>query len=288
MTIRSLFLVGVMLAAIGLPDILGNEVHAQATPEQSARRVTTTLSRKPMDHSRFTRLLGRFVDAEGNVDYTGLKAEADSVLAPYLRRLARTEPVSLTREARLAFWINAYNALTLKLIVDHYPVQNIWAVTPGPAEPKDNSPFGLDVGTVADTLRSLDEIEHDIIRERFDEPRIHFALVCAAESCPRLRREAYTGPRLDDQLDEQTRVFFHDDSKNRVPAGEGRIALSRILKWYGQDFGPSTDALQHFLAPYFEGAVRDRLGRAGYDVTFLSYDWRLNDQARHPTSPNGR
>jgi len=288
MTLRSLLLIGLTLAAPGLLGFLGNEVQAQSTPEPSARRATTTVARGAMDHSRFTRLLARFVDEEGNVDYADLKSEADSVLAPYLQQLARTEPASLTRDARLAFWINAYNALTLKLIVDHYPIQNIWAVTPGPAEPKDNSPFGLDVDTVADTLRSLDEIEHEIIRERFDEPRIHFALVCAAESCPRLRREAYTGPRLDAQLDEQTRVFFHDDSKNRVPAGDGRIALSRILKWYGQDFGPSTDALQHFLAPYFEGAVQTRLGRAGYEVTFLSYDWGLNDQARVPTPATGR
>ena len=284
MIIRSLLLVGFTVVATGLLAGLGSEARAQAVSEQSARRVTTTVTRSAMDHSQFTKVLARFVDERGNVDYAGLKTEADSVLAPYLRRLARTDPASLTRDARLAFWINAYNALTLKLIVDHYPVQNIWAVTPGPAEPKDNSPFALEVGTVADTTRSLDDIEHEIIRQRFDEPRIHFALVCAAESCPRLRREAYTGPRLDAQLDEQTRAFFHDDSKNRIPAGEGRVALSRILKWYGQDFGPSTDALQHFLASYFEGTVGDRLGRAGYEVTFLVYDWGLNDQARAPTS----
>ena len=288
MTIRSSLLVGLTLTALGLLGIASNEARAQEASEQSARRVTTTVTRSVVDHRRFTKVLAQFVDKDGNVDYAGLKAKADSVLAPYLRRLAETNPAALSREARLAFWINAYNALTLKLIVDHYPVQNIWAVTPGPAEPKDDSPFALDVGTVADTTRSLDEIEHEIIRERFDEPRIHFALVCAANSCPRLRREAYTGPKLDAQLDEQTRVFLHDDSKNRIPAGEGRIAVSRILKWYGQDFGPSTDALQRFLAPYFDGAVRDRLEQAGYDVTFRSYDWGLNDQARGPTPTQGR
>lgn len=257
---------------------------APSAAQDPGARATTTVERDTLDHSRFDRLLSAFVDAEGNVDYAGLRARADSVLAPYLRQLATTDPTGLARDARLAFWINAYNAYTLKLIVDHYPVPNIWAVTPGPAEPKDDSPFAIEVGRVADTMRTLDAIEHDIIRQRFDEPRIHFALVCAAESCPRLRREAYTGPRLDAQLDEQTRAFFHDDSKNRIPAGEGRVALSRILKWYGQDFGPSTDALQHFLASYFEGTVGDRLGRAGYEVTFLVYDWGLNDQARAPTS----
>ena len=253
----------------------------------AAARATTTAVRDTLDHSRFDRLLSAFVDAEGDVDYARLRARADSVLVPYLRQLATTDPTGLARDARLAFWINAYNAYTLKLIVDHYPVPNIWAVTPGPAEPKDNSPFAIEVGRVADTMRTLDAIEHDIIRQRFDEPRIHFALVCAAKSCPRLRREAYTGPALDAQLEAQTRTFLHDEQKNRIPAGPDRVAISRILKWYGGDFGDSTDALQRFLAPYFEGPVRDRLAAADYTVTFRPYDWALNDQRPTP-APTGQ
>jgi hypothetical protein len=271
-------------AALGLlvaaaPHVLAQELGGAGPPAEAAARATSTVVRDTLDHGRFDRLLASFVDAEGDVDYARLRARADSVLAPYLRRLARTDPAGLGRDARLAFWINAYNAYTLKLIVEHYPVQTIWAVTPGPAAPKDNSPFALEVGRVADTMRTLDEIEHEIIRRRFDEPRIHFALVCAAKSCPRLRREAYTGPRLDAQLADQTRTFLHDDQKNRIPAGPDRIALSRILKWYGGDFGDEA-ALQRFMAPYFEGEVRDRLAAAAYEVTYRPYDWALNDQAR--------
>jgi len=251
---------------------------------QEAARATTTVVRDTVNHSPFDRVLRRFVDAEGQVDYRALQAAADSTLAPYLRRLATTDPSSLGRDARLAFWINAYNALTLKLIIDHYPVENIWAVTPGPPKPKENSPFERDVGTVADTVRTLDEIEHEIIRKRFEEPRIHFALVCAAKSCPVLRREAYTGARLDRQLDEQARTFLKDDGKNRIPTGNGQIALSRILKWYGDDFGATTDALQRPLAPYFEGRVRRRLEAADYEVTYLPYDWSLNEQGEEATS----
>jgi hypothetical protein len=264
---------------IGLSLMLacGSALRAQDVPE--ARRATTVVLRDSMDHSGFTELLARYVDETGNVDYAGLTAHADSALAPYLRRLARTDPATLSRDARLAFWINAYNALTLKLIVDHYPVDNIWGITPGPPEPKDDSPFRLELAEVADTVRTLDEIEHEIIRRRFDEPRIHFALVCAANSCPPLRREAYTGPRLDAQLDEQARTFLHDNAKNRIPAKGDTIALSRILKWYGQDFGPATDALQRFAAPYFENEVKKNLTEAAYEVTFLPYDWTLNDQA---------
>lgn len=244
---------------------------------QTAR---STVGHDGARHAQFSRLLARHVDSQGRVDYALLKRRADSVLVPYLQRLATTNPARLSRAERLAFWINAYNAHTLKLIIDHYPVQNIWAITPGPATPeKKKSPFTLEVGVVADTMRTLDEIEHEIIRVRFDEPRIHFALVCAAASCPRLRQEAFAGPQLDDQLDSQARNFLHDEQKNRIPAAEDRIALSRILKWYGSDFGPSTDALQRSLAPYFEGGVRDRLARAHYQVDFLPYDWSLNDQS---------
>ena len=246
-------------------------------------RAPTTGSASSERHRAFEAVLRRFVDSTGAVDYAGLAAQADSMLTPYLHQLATARPSTLDRDARLAFWINAYNAYTLKLIVEHYPVRNIWGITPGPAEPKDNSPFALAVGPVADTVRTLDEIEHEIIRPRFDEPRIHFALVCAASSCPKLRREPYTGARLDAQLDDQARTFLHDPAKSRIPAGEDRIALSRILKWYGGDFGPTTDALQRALAPYFDGPVRHRLADADYAVTYLPYDWTLNDRAPSPS-----
>jgi len=265
-----------VIACIGL---LGGG--APVEPVSAQGRATTTVVQDTVDHTRLTRVLREFVDSTGDVDYAGLQARGDSLLRPYLHRLATAEVDALGRKARLAFWINAYNAYTLKVIADHYPVENIWAVTPGPAEPKDkNSPFDLEVGRVADTMRTLNEIEHQIIRPRFDEPRIHFALVCAAKSCPQLRREAYSGARLDDQLDEQARAFFHDDGKNRIPAGDDRIVLSRILKWYGQDFGDSTADLQRFIASYFEDPVADRLETADYEVTFQEYDWTLNDQDR--------
>lgn len=243
-------------------------------------KAASTVVRDSTRHVLLDRVLERFVDASGNVDYEALQALTDTVLTPYLNQLASARLAPLDRDARLALWINAYNALALELIVDHYPVKNIWTTTPGPATPtKENSPFDMEVGTVADTVRTLDEIEHEIIRKRFDEPRIHFALVCAAKSCPQLRREAYTGPRLDDQLDDQARRFLHNNRKNRIPTGHGTIALSRIFKWYGTDFGPTLDAVQRFSASYFEGAIQDSLARAAYEVQFLSYDWTLNAQS---------
>ena len=246
------------LSGVGLAD---------ATPSPSSSDPDTTR------HALFERLLNRHVDAQGDVDYAALRAQSDSLLAPYLQTLAHTRPSTLGRDARLALWINAYNAYTLKLIVDHHPVQSIRDID-GP--PGGGTPFERPVGRVADTMRTLDEIEHGIIRERFDEPRIHFALVCAAKSCPRLRREPYTGPRLDAQLDHQARRFLHHEQKNRIPAGDGFIALSRILKWYGSDFGPTPAARQRALAPYFEGSVRDSLAQGAYTIRYRPYDWTLN------------
>ena len=256
---------------------IGGTAHVDVVRAQD--RVITP---ETVNHARFDRVLTEYVDAAGFVDYARLQAHADSLLRPYLQQLAETDPAALDREARLAFWINAYNAYTIKLILDHYPVESINDIKPGagPAVPKVNSPFKLDVGEVAGEVRTLDEIEHGIIRERFDEPRIHFALVCAAVSCPRLRKEAYTGDRLNDQLDDQARTFLHDTDKNVVPAGEERVALSRIFKWFDEDFGGSSGSIQRFIAPYFDGNVRTNLEQAGYDVSYREYDWSLNDQSR--------
>lgn len=255
-----------------------NQSRLSVAPQTAFGTHTSPSSRAQhaFNHAEFTHVLQRFVDAQGDVNYKALKAQVDSTLLPYLQALDAARLAPLDRDARLALWINAYNAYTLRLIVDHYPVSSIQDID-GPTDGA--SPFERPVGPVADTVRTLDEIEHEIIRERFDEPRIHFALVCAAKSCPRLRREAYTGSRLDAQLEDQAHHFLHSDRKNRIPAGNGTIALSRILKWYGSDFGPTQRAIQDALAPYFEGDVRDSLVRGAYDVRFLPYDWTLNDQS---------
>lgn len=259
---------------------------ADVQPVRAQSPVSTPDS---VDHSAFTALLQAYVDEEGWVDYAAIQARQDAALTPYLRRLAETDPANLDRDARLAFWLNAYNALAIKLIVDHYPVASIRDITPapGPSIPKVNSPFQIEVGEVGGRMRTLDEIEHGIIREEFDEPRIHFALVCAAVSCPRLRREAYAGNRLDRQLDEQARTFLHNPAKNRVPADDETIRLSRIFSWFQGDFGDDAADVQRYLAPYFEGTVRQQLEDAAYRVRYLDYDWALNDQASREVAAGG-
>lgn len=242
------------------------------------RPVTTPAT---FDHSAFSALLAEVVDERGFVDY-GVLAADPAPLDRYLGRLAATDPSALSDADRLAFWLNVYNAYTLKLIVDNYPIDSIHDVVSGAFIPLVNTPFKVEFVTVGGETMTLDGVEHGTIREEFDEPRIHFALVCAARSCPPLRAEAYVGDRLDAQLDDQARRFLTNPAKNRIPADDETIRLSKIFDWFGGDFGDDDAARQAFLAPYFDGDVRDRLARGAFDVEFLSYDWSLNDTSESP------
>lgn len=236
------------------------------------------------DHSALDEILKTHVQ-DGLVDYAALKA-ADR-LRPYLQALANTDPSQMSEAEQLAFWINAYNALTLKLVADNYPTKSILRLTPVGIRgipfiiPKANSPFTLKVGEVGGAPRTLNEIEHEILRVQFDEPRIHFAIVCASESCPPLRAEAFVADRLDAQLDDQTRQFLYDPTKNEIPASDApnTIRLSKIFNWFAEDFG-GKDSLQTYLAPYFEDEVRAQLEARSYEVDFLNYSWALNDWKR--------
>ena len=233
------------------------------------------------DHSDFSALLATVVDEGGFVDYTTLAAEP-SALDAYLGRLAATDPSGLGDDDRLAFWINAYNAYTLKLVADNYPVESIRDVVKGLFLPLVNSPFKVDFAVVGGETMTLDAIEHGTIRDEFDEPRIHFALVCAAHSCPPLRAEAYVGDRLDAQLDEQGLRFLTNPAKNSVPADDETIRISKIFDWFGGDFGDDDAALQAYIARYFEGNVRESLERGAFDIGYLDYDWSLNDSNPTP------
>lgn len=250
------------------------------TEKTLAVLVTDSLTHQ-VDHRLFDALLEQHVNAAGEVDYAAI--QAGEGLQQYLDVLERTDPATLDEKEALAFWLNAYNAYTLKLIVDRYPVKSIKEITPlrikglALAVPKLNSPFEFSIATIAGKKLSLDDIEHKIIRKQFDEPRIHFALVCAAVSCPPLRREAYVASRLDAQLDDQARVFLSDETKNRVDTAKRTIYLSRIFKWFKSDFTSENRSLQQFLAPYYEGEAAAYMKANGYKVRFRKYNWALND-----------
>lgn len=233
---------------------------------------------RTFDHAAFDRLLRTEVDARGLVDYDAFQRSPE--FARYLESLAAFEPGTLPETERLAFWINAYNAYTIALVNRHDERESIRNINKSFGLLKGKGPWSEPLARVGGRDYTLDEIEHEIIRKQFSEPRIHFALVCAALGCPPLRREAYTGARLDAQLADQARAFLlASPAHNRVDVKRGRLHASKIFDWYREDFGNSDAAITRYMAGFYPaGAARDLLLSGRADVVFTPYDWSLNRQ----------
>jgi hypothetical protein len=221
-----------------------------------------------VNHEIWADLLGKYITPDG-VDYTGFKKE-EKRLDQYLKVLEHTNPENLPRNEQYAYYINAYNAWTIKLILSDYP---------GVKSIKDfgtllKSPWQKKWVRVNGDVITLDHVEHDILRPRFKDPRVHFAINCSAVSCPPLRPEPYLAPTLDQQLEDSTRSFVNDADSYRL---EGKtLYVSRIFKWFSEDF--SEDALGFYLQ-YADGELKDKLTRQKdrIKVKYLHYDWSLND-----------
>ena len=238
------------------------------------------------DHSVFDALLKAHV-AHGLVDYDAFAASRE--FTAYLGELAHTDPAALGRDERLAFWINAYNAYTIQLINQHHERESIRNINRSFGFLKASGPWKEKLAVVGGHAYGLDEIEQDIIRPGFHEPRIHFALVCAAMGCPPLRSEAYRGDRLGAQLDEQTRTFLLESpTKNRVDVAARTLFVSPVLvgfRDYIKDFGGSDRSVAAFIAPYYPDGEAKRLLESGtLAVEQTRYDWTLNSKtlARTP------
>lgn len=221
---------------------------------------------------------------DGRVDYARLKKDRVA-LDTYRALIAAVKAQTLAawpREQQMAFWINAYNASVLATIVDHYPLSRGTAI--GLAFPANSiwqisGAFKSKRHGVAGRLRSLDEIEHEILRPGFREPRIHMVLVCAARGCPPLRNEAFVGIRLEQQLDQQTRAYLSDTQHGlRWQSKPSRLEVSSIFKWFASDFAAS-GGVREFLAKYAaDGALVAALRDPANKLRYLSYDWTLNDR----------
>lgn len=232
------------------------------------------------DHSTWDRILRENVTREGWVNYESLRGKESKALASYLAALAAADPGRLgDRNAQRAFWVNAYNALCIQTIIDHGV----------PAEVPHARIFGANVFTerkyqIAGKVRSLDDIEHGILRKELADPRLHAALVCGARSCPRLRPEAFTGPRLEEQLDEECRSWIRTEAtekggrKNRLDRARKVFQASKIFSWYQADFGGSDEAVLKFLVKYADDADRAFLAANRVSVEYLDYDWSSNKQ----------
>lgn len=213
-----------------------------------------------VNHQEWGNLLTQYVDSEGNVDYPSFKQDL-APLEHYLEYLGKFQPgEDWSKEERLAYYINLYNAATVKLILDHYPVNSIRDI---------KQPWARKWIRVGNEQLSLNQIEHKILR-KMGEPRIHFALNCASASCPKLLDTPYEASELEQQLKFVTREFINDPLRNEI--SDDKIALSALFKWYKGDF-TKTGSLLEFIAPYSKGSIQE-----GMKVKYKKYNWSLNEQ----------
>jgi len=242
------------------------------------------------NHAAWTALLRKHVrlvrgGQATQVAYAGFKADR-AALKAYLDSLSAVTPATFggwAKAERQAFLINAYNAFTVELILTRYPdlksIKDLGSLLSSPWKPKWIALLGNQV--------SLDDIEHAMLRKRgdYDDPRVHFAVNCASIGCPALREEAFVAARLDAQMDEQTLRFMTDRTRNRYNAQRGRLEVSKIFDWYGEDFRlghRGIGSLQGFAARYADQLAdastdRERIRAGGVDIAFTDYDWALND-----------
>jgi hypothetical protein len=224
-------------------------------------------------HAAFTKVLAAHV-RDGKVDYKALKSNPAELTA-YLDMLAQVQEATFkgwSKADQMAFLMNLYNATTLKLIVDNYPVSSI----------KDigsffKGPWKQSVVRVFGETKTLDNIEHDILRPTYDDARIHLALVCAAKSCPPLRSEAYVGSKLDAQFLDQGKVFFATPAKNQIDVAAKTMKISKIFDWFEKDFVQSSGSVEKFILPYVDPAVAGAIGAGGFSISYTNYDWSLNE-----------
>lgn len=233
-------------------------------------------------HAPFSALLKDHVRND-LVDYDAF-ARAQT-FETYLQSLAAAHIDKLSREDRLAFWINAYNAYTIQLINQHEERESIRNINKFLGLVKGKGPWKEEMVRAAGRTLSLEEVENKILRPQFKEPRIHMALFRGAMSGPPLREEAYEGARLEEQLDDQTRTFLKDRQvSNRLDLGNLIIHLSPIFDWYRSDFGKSDAAILKFVGRYFEGVgERNAFAKGTLRIEFTDFDWALNLQKPRET-----
>lgn len=240
---------------------------------------TNNFAQNP-DHSIFTKLMKQY-NFNGNLNYKGLTEE--SKLNEYLSILSKTNPDALENDQeKIAFWINVYNAFTIKAIVDNYPVESINDLHTGGriiGHIFSTTIWDDDFILVNNQKYSLNDVEHKILRKKFKEPRIHFAIVCASISCPNLRNEAFIASKLEAQLQDQANLFFNDETKNRFDIKNNTAYLSKILDWFEEDFGENDEEILLFVSKYVNPKlsleIKQNIGE--WEIEYLDYNWNLND-----------
>lgn len=281
-----------LLVVLVLAATTAVSVHAQAQTGESKSSSEAT----GLDMKDYADVLSTYVNDKGMVDYRGLQSNR-AILDRYAASMARLDPKvyeAWSEKQKIAFWINAYNSLTLRVIIDHYPIKSGGFLS-GIRFPKNSirqipGVWDKIEHAVMGRKMTLDAIEHETLRKQFDEPRIHVALVCAAMGCPPLRNEPYTGDRLDDQLEDQSRKFLRNPKKFRIDRGSNTVYLSSIFEWFGGDFSnqyqtngfsqadASARPVLEFISRHVGDGDSQYLKKHKYRIDYLDYDWSLNEQ----------
>lgn len=232
------------------------------------------------DHRVFDRLLKAHVSTEGWVDYKSLRLKPLKDLDAYIASLGRANLKNLrTEKEKIAFWVNAYNAICIRTLIAHRLPKSVpKAVFFGA------NIFEEETYKVAGKVRSLDAIEHEILRKKFKDNRIHAALVCGASSCPRLRAEAFSGAKLEAQLAEEAKRWIgvgkskDGKRKNYLDRKRKVFFASKIFDWFQEDFGDDEKGVLRFVAKFSSKSDREFIEKNSVSVEYLSYSWKLNSK----------
>ena len=275
-----------VLAALALVMVLVPALSAHAQSLEQLFSKSTPGSKVAVDHSAWDKQLKAYVVSESPygvnlVHYAKWKAEGHTALKAYLGRLEATDVAALDRPEQFAFWANLYNAKTIDVVLDHYPVKSIREISINEGlfgflktTAGFGGPWKAKIMTVGGQRLSLDDVEHAILRPVFKDPRVHYAVNCASIGCPNLGREAFTGARLEALLDAGAYAFVNRDGAKVISGG--KLKTSSIYDWFAMDFGGSASSVIAHVKKYAKPELREKLGKVN-SIADYSYDWSLND-----------
>jgi len=227
------------------------------------------------DHSTFDQVLKSYVDEKGLVDYNGIGK--DQHFSEYLQSLQGAKVEQLSRNGQLAFWINAYNAITIDKVIKKKPKKSV-RETGFPGLWTSTKFFTSPEHIVANRRLSPDDIEHKILRKKFKDPRIHFAIICASKGCPPLPRVAYTEANVQTRLEEETKSYLNSNRGTRIDRSTNTLYVSKLFDWFSEDFIQKSGSIVAFMRPYLDEEVLSFLDNKP-KISYLKYDWTLNAQA---------
>ena len=255
----------ISLGAMALtPPVMASPEDFHQTTDENQTQIDNTAW-----NSILSTYLSRTEDNTTQFDYEAVTNADKASLKAYIEALSSIDPTTLNRNEAFAYWANLYNAVTIDVVLDHYPVKSILRITSG-LRP---GPWKKKLVTVNGEKLSLDNIEHDILRAYFKDPRVHYAVNCASIGCPNLGEKALTGAALDDMLNAGARDYINHP--RGVSFDGNRVTVSTIYKWFREDFGDSEEGVIRHLIQYAEPGLKEQLEGAT-KINKYEYDWKLN------------